>query len=223
MSTGSALQSSFIQIAIPPNPTTFLGTDDSSEDDDTVICESQSAKEINIGDWSSAAASHHLSWLRFDLGHEFITEIDLSTLLKDEQNKFTRKLLNLLDQEPIETGNRHPVERLIANSLQSYESMAINWIQAIYLRNFKRRPSISAAILRCVGRLDTVLTAPWGVGLAISGLSSPDVEIREAGVRALEMWGGIESLETLKVYIAIEQESWLKEYIQDVIIDFESE
>ena len=34
---------------------------------------------------------------------------------------------------------------------------------------------------------------------------------------------GIESLETLKVYIGIEKESWLKEYIQDVIIDLESE
>ena len=176
------------------------------------------AEEIYLEKQNSSSTSHwalHSGVSRSERPH--------IPTLKYKQDRFTRTLLNLLEQEPVEVGCRHPAEKVLAKTLATYGSTATSWIQAIYLRKLKRQPAISAGILRCIGRMNKELTTPWGLVMAISGLSLPDIGVREAAVRALEMWGDTDSLETLKVYVAIEKELWLKEYIEDVIADLESE
>ncbi len=135
-----------------------------------------------------------------------------------QQEQFNRTILRLLELEPIEDGYSHPAERIIEDALKRYKQAALTWIQSIYLKNIKR-PAIAAGILRCIGSLKRTLAEPWGNVMAINGLSHPDMEVREAAVRALEMWGGRESLEILKIYIDIEQIPWLKSYIKQVIDD----
>ena len=101
----------------------------------------------------------------------------------------------------------------------THESIAENWIQPVYLKNIKSRPTISAGILRCMGRLNKNLTTKWGLIMVIVGLASPDVELREAAIITLETWGDNESLEILQTQVEREKENWLKNYIEQVITD----
>ena len=139
-------------------------------------------------------------------------------LLEQENERFNRNLLDSFELEPVEEGYPHPAERIIEVALKNYNLTAIDWIKSIYLRNVER-PTVAAGILRCIGRLSSELTSTWGMVMAVCGLLRPDIEIREAAVRALEMWGGFESLASLKGYVHMEKTSWLKEYIEQVIVD----
>ena len=234
MSTTKTLRISDTQPAMQPSPAIIFDSDDSNQNkvhldwaaadwvwalrDKTPKFELPLAEEIYLEEQNSSSAAHwalHSGVSRSERPH--------IPTLKYKQDRFTRTLLNLLEQEPVEVGCRHPAEKVLAKTLATYGSTATSWIQAIYLRKLKRQPAISAGILRCIGRMNKELTTPWGLVMAISGLSLPDIGVREAAVRALEMWGDTDSLETLKVYVAIEKELWLKEYIEDVIADLESE
>ncbi len=136
----------------------------------------------------------------------------------DQQEQFSMTILRLLEAEPIDDGYSHPAEEVMENTLKSDKTLAPAWIQAIYLENFKR-PSIAAGILRCVGRLKNDLVEPWGRNIARRGLSHSGIEVREAAIRALETWGGRESVETLKAYVDDEPVLWLKNYLAQVITD----
>jgi hypothetical protein len=135
-----------------------------------------------------------------------------------QQDDFNQNLLRAIELETLEDGYSHPAERIIEDALKRYRSIAVAWIQSIYLKNIKRG-TVCAGLLRCIGRLKRDLTKTWGLVMAISGLSHPNMEVREAAVRALEMWGGQEALETLKAYVSIEDVAWLKNYIEQVIQD----
>jgi hypothetical protein len=132
--------------------------------------------------------------------------------------EFRRNLILSLEEEPIDDGYTHPAERIIKEALVQHKATAANWIQSVYLKNMKRA-AVAAGILRCVGRLNRKMMQPWGLVMAISGISHPDIEVRESAVRALESWGGRDSLETLKIYKDIEEVPWLKDYIKQVIVD----
>jgi len=136
----------------------------------------------------------------------------------DRQEQFRLTILRLLEVEPIDDGYSHPAEEIIEKALKKYNTLAPIWVQTIYLENFKR-PSVAAGILRCIGRLKDDLVEPWGRSMARRGLSYPELEVREAAIRALEMWGGQESAETLKTYIDSEPVAWLKNYVKQVIND----
>jgi len=139
-------------------------------------------------------------------------------LIEQEKVRFNRNLLHAFELEPIEDGHPHPAERIIKDALKTYNLEAFDWIKSTYLKNITRS-AIAAGILRCLGRLSSELTSIWGVVMAASGLLHPDIESREAAVRALEAWGGKESLEMLKAYVDMENVPWLKDYIKQVIID----
>ena len=141
------------------------------------------------------------------------------TSLELAQDNFSRALLGSFEQEPIEDGYSHPSEKLMEAALMTHESIAENWIQPVYLKNIKSRPTISAGILRCMGRLNKNLTTKWGLIMVIVGLASPDVELREAAIITLETWGDNESLEILQTQVEREKENWLKNYIEQVITD----
>jgi hypothetical protein len=134
------------------------------------------------------------------------------------EEEFRHNLIDSLKEEPIEDGCPHPAEEIIKSTLLKYKAAAIDWIQSVYLKSIMQR-TIAAGILRCIGRLSYEKTKPWGLALTISGLSHPHVEVREAAVRALEMWGGQESLEVLKDFENIESVRWLKAYIKQVVAD----
>lgn len=138
----------------------------------------------------------------------------------DPQLVFDRNLTRSFEADPIDSGYTHICESILGSSLQEYGSVAVEWIQHTYVRNI-RRVAHSSDILRCVGRLPTGLVEPWGLTMAIAGLSHPDVRVRDAAVCALENWATQDSFEILSLHQ--EPVSWLANHIDQILDDvFES-
>ena len=135
------------------------------------------------------------------------------------QERFLRDLLDALEAEPIEDGYSHPAEYLIDSALRRSKANVPQWIQTWFNENVQAHPSISSAILRLVGRLECSLVDPWGYSLASQGLLHSDIEVREAAIRAFEMWGGSVALDALRAYAGLEKVPWLASYIEQVIKD----
>ncbi len=147
-----------------------------------------------------------------------VDQIELDQHIFIWEADFRWKLLSAFQDEPIENGFNHPAERVIQQALRSNQSNAVSWIQAIYHEN-QNRASVAAAILRCVGRLSRGMVRPWGDFMIITGLSHSDVEVREAAVRAIEMWVDPSLSQVLQDHD--EQVPWLRDYINQVIGDLE--
>ena len=137
---------------------------------------------------------------------------------KTAKEEFRRNLLRRIEIEPIEDGYTHSAEEILEKAAMEYRPFWSDWVQSIYLEHLNK-PAIAASILRCVGRLELDLVKSWGMLMAISALSHPDLELREAAVRALELWGGEQSLYALKTRVDVESNSWLLRYIKDVMED----
>ncbi len=131
--------------------------------------------------------------------------------------RFRGKLIATLLDEPIEDGVTHPAEGLIDEALRTNPSDYRDWLSQALVEHFPTRPSISASIVRCIGRLESDQVGPWGMHVADDALRHKDVEVREAGVRSLEAWGGREALEILHRHR--DSEAWLDEYVKQVIVD----
>lgn len=131
------------------------------------------------------------------------------------KGEFWNRLLDTLQTEPIENGYSHPAEEILKEVLEKRGYKAIPWIQSIYLESLLSNPSIAAALMRCIARLDRNRIDPWGVLMAVGGLSSPVLEVREEAVRALEMWAVPSAVQILSGHE--ERVKWLADYIQSVI------
>jgi hypothetical protein len=141
-----------------------------------------------------------------------------ATMNRSQQSEsWHRALLQLIESAPIEDGYSHPAEELLAAALRS-RTGSEDEIQRIYLEH-RQQPAMAAAILRFLGRLDRSLVGSWGMQMAISSLSHDDLEVREAAVRALEMWGGDDALQALRAYVEAEGVPWLADYTRQVIAD----
>lgn len=133
-----------------------------------------------------------------------------------EQKEFKSEVIHALNEEPIEDGYIHPAENIIEETIKAYQPYAGTWIQSLYIDNLSN-PTLAAGILRCIGRLNPRITQPWGSIMATGALLHPDVEVREAAVRAIEM------LEDPTIIGFLERREekvpWLADYIKQVIKD----
>jgi len=135
------------------------------------------------------------------------------------QEPFRWELIRLLESEPMEAGQAHPAEALIEDMLRRVGPIASVWLGSIYEEMRDRRPAIAADILRCIGRLPASLSRPWGQPLAKDGLYQSDEEVRDAAIRAFEMWGLPEGADILRDYLSDEPVAWLADYARGVIAD----
>ncbi len=120
------------------------------------------------------------------------------------------------DAEPLEDGMYHPAEQIIEKALRSSESQRVlKWLRDLSLD--AAHPSFSAEVLRCLGRQTHPGTASWRTELVRDGLAMDSAEIRDAAVRAAEWWGDAEMRTVLIAHS--EPETWLQDYIRDVIDD----
>lgn len=133
----------------------------------------------------------------------------------DVEQRFEQELLHLLMEEPVEDGYSHPAELVLDETLKANRNGAL-WVQTLFIEHHNN-PAIATGILKCIGRLRCDLVEPWGPIMARTGLLEPSLEIRDAAVTALELWGGSESLEVLKNHM--ESTPWLARYIKQVIED----
>ena len=142
---------------------------------------------------------------------------------RDEERKQARlanKLHVAFETEPLEDGMHHQAEDIIEQALQSGEDVRIlEWLRAFSLDD--TQPSFAASVLRCLGRQEHLGTSSWRSELVRDALALDDVEIRDAAVQAAELWGDSDIQPVLKSHS--EPESWLRDYICDVIDDLGKE
>ena len=136
-----------------------------------------------------------------------------------DEVRVSEKLNAVFDAEPLEDGMEHPAERIIKNTLQTFEGE--NTLKFFEKLSFDlERPSFSASVLRCLSRQENIGSSPWRASLVKTGLTIDNVEIRDAAIQAAESWGGQATIDILKSHR--DSEPWLQDYIQDVINDLES-
>ena len=133
-----------------------------------------------------------------------------------EQMRLANKLHAAFETEPLEDGMHHEAEEIIEQVLQSGEDPRIlNWLKDFSLDD--SQPAFAASVLRCLGRQEYLGTSSWRSELVRDALALDDVEIRDAAVQAAESWDDPHILPVLKSHD--EPESWLRDYISDVIDD----
>lgn len=134
--------------------------------------------------------------------------------------QLTQEFISLLREEDFEFGFKTRSEHLISEQLQINALATRNWLNEIFL-NYYSDEIIIIGILRIIGRFDPIQIFPQGQTIALAALTHKNDEIKELGIRAFEHWCSIESLNILKK-LDLEKE-WLKEYVNEVITDFEEQ
>lgn len=111
-----------------------------------------------------------------------------------------------LEDEPLEDGHSHPAEALLQRHLEAFGDAAL-------LADLGS-DSASADFVRLLGRSHALrqetrrLIAHWG-------LSSGDIDTRDAALQAIENWGDGSLIEVLRQHP--ESVEWLREYMQAII------
>lgn len=136
------------------------------------------------------------------------------------ENQFTDKLINLISQEAFEYGIDTKADMLVRKQMLSYEHVTKHWLFRIYKAHC-HNISILLGLLRIISRLDYKQICLLGDLMAMQALSHDDIEVQEAGIRALESWGTMNSLSMLEAqgYAS----GWLQKYADEVILDLRKE
>lgn len=133
----------------------------------------------------------------------------------EDMMKYVRHITEVIANEPVEDGYTHPAEKLLEKALNEYGNAMVEWIQS-FIYDYENR-AMAAALLECVARIPYTEIRTWATPLAKMALQDRNVQIRDAAVCALEMWGDSNSLEVLSAHR--ENEPWLRDYIERVITE----
>ncbi|MBF0523978.1 MAG: hypothetical protein HQK56_02645 [Deltaproteobacteria bacterium] len=101
--------------------------------------------------------------------------------------------------------------------MEQNATLTKEWLHSVFV-DYSSDLKIMIGLLQVILHMDI---SPQGLIMAQMALAHADVEVRECGIRALENWGTIESLNILRTLK--DQEEWLQEYIDQVISDLEEE
>lgn len=146
------------------------------------------------------------------IDENFINRRRLSNL----RRRFTRELLQVINQEDFEYGKENKADLLVKQQMNVNESVTKEWLNHIFVENFDNVP-VLVGILRIIGHIDYDDIRPHGVTMALSALTHSEFEVKECGIRALENW---ETLENIKVLENLNvSPKWLQDYINQVVID----
>jgi len=138
--------------------------------------------------------------------------------IDQQRESLRRDLQMLIESEPLEDGVSHPIEQRLKDELVNSPDSAPEAIQRLF-DEWRERPSLAAVLLRCLGRCDSSIVGEWGLGLASDALSHWDVEVRDAAVSALELWGGDVARQALQEHAEREPVPWLARYVKQVVAD----
>jgi hypothetical protein len=118
-----------------------------------------------------------------------------------------------LELEDVEGGRRHPVEILLHRAFLVSSRRALDVVRDVIARDAdSRRPLILA-----LGRLPARLVASGCSEIIGQALADEDIGVRDAAVRALELWRTPEGTAMLRSHS--EREHWLRSYIDAVLDD----
>lgn len=129
--------------------------------------------------------------------------------------QFDDRIRAALEADPVEDGYTHPAEAYLEKLFHHWGQAAGGWlIGRITDKQWNR--SLAADLLRVLSRLKP-LTEDWRLRVIELALSSPDIQMRDAGVQAAESWEDSGAVELLKKHS--EPCAWLADYIKSVVRD----
>ena len=143
----------------------------------------------------------------------FVARLHGTDVAVDQRRALFNDLYRSFETEPFENGIGHPAEHIIEDALD--DASTLDWIPEFCTD--ESDPGFAASVLRCLGRVPDAGHGSWRNELIRTALESSDIEIRDAAVQAAESWGGEGIIGILKAHQ--EPESWIREYIEDVIND----
>lgn len=147
-----------------------------------------------------------------------------SESVKRTENVLFSKQLNELELSlsiDVEDGFTHPGQRIIEDLL----SISIDGLMCIR-EFFDERlgvVSVTVRLLKCLGHIEYNKLRNIASYIVRQGLSSSNTEIREASVRAIELWGSQDLVIVLTDFVSKETSPWLVNYINGVISDLSIE
>jgi len=121
------------------------------------------------------------------------------------------------EETPLEDGFQNPAEDVLKQALERHPVRGARWIRELALR--PTDPDLGRDIIVSLSRLPKDLVSTWAVDLAREALSSPDVRVRFASVRALEAFGGPRAAQLLQRHAEDEGVTWLADYARRVVRD----
>ena len=130
---------------------------------------------------------------------------------------YAKWILSAVEEEPVESGYVHGAEEILTRWEREDPEGLRDWLYSIVEGGAK--PSMAASVLTCYGRIKEGEEIGWEVDLLRGALKHPDLEVREAAVRVLEIWGKPEVLPLLEEQEGEEPVEWLREYIGKVLED----
>ena len=139
----------------------------------------------------------------------------------DESTKAQLKarLQTAFYSDPLESGLQHPAEIIIAQSLgDKTDQRAFDWVRSFCLE--VSAPAFAAAVLRCLGRLESPGDAESRCALIGEALRLENVEIRDAAAQAADSWSDAGLIDVLQAHV--EPEAWLQDYIREILADLQA-
>jgi len=140
--------------------------------------------------------------------------------LRQFKENYTKELLRIICEQDFEYGFDSPADLFVRELMEQNEAVTKEWLNAIYIEQFSDI-RVVIGLLQVVSHLQYPEIYPQGPTMALAALSHANSEVRECGIRAFENWGTIESLNILRNVKCTE--SWMQEYISQVIKDLEEE
>lgn len=142
-----------------------------------------------------------------------------SNLSDTNSELYTKKLLNIMQDEIYTPGEIAPsesfVEDLIAIEGANY---IMNWLMEVYHKYYDN-PHILIGLLHMLSHFSYEIVKQYGPIMALALLQHKSLSVREFAIKAFENWNNKEYLIYLK-NIKCDQ-SWLQDYLSDVIYDIE--
>lgn len=133
--------------------------------------------------------------------------------------KFKREFRKIAENEELEFGKIGITTELVKKYLEKDKDIILHELQSIGLENIEDK-NLIYALIHTFAHIDYELVFPAGpvFALAICGVHK-DIEIKDYAIQSFEIWNNKSSLGYLKsINVDI---PWLKEYLDEVILEIE--
>jgi hypothetical protein len=135
---------------------------------------------------------------------------------KEFAEKYIRTLRSYIREEPFEAGVLSRADYLVREMMHVNSLAAKTCLEELFLTSVGCGEfDIACGVIEIVGRLDESDVDPQGKVMAIAALAVKYGPLQEAGIRAFENWGSLESAQVLsRIDFGSE---WLKHYALRVV------
>lgn len=168
-------------------------------------------------------------------GSSIVSDNDATVMLKSSQksgsrtdvlktansSNFEKKLLAIMTNENYTSGEVSASESFVERTIQQMGAdCTMGWLMQVYEANY-HRPNILIGILHMLSHFSYNVVNPYGPIMALALLQHKSSSVREFAIKAFENWSNKDSLVFLK-NIRCDQ-TWLQEYLNEVISDIEND